>query len=155
VVFLRCDGKQKQVYQKPNMTEEKSQPMFATFGKKLGEDGRHRVVVKLVGVPNTDSEVATFLSELDEVYKSNTEFITLYDARAVGKVPPAVLWTIAAFLRARDDQTRERQLGVAIVLSSDFARTLLKSLFVLKPPACPLKTFSEVVEAKTWLRTLT
>jgi hypothetical protein len=125
---------------------------FSTFGQKVGEDGVIRVVIKLNGTPRDQSEVSVLLDNLEQVYQSNQQFVCLYDARAIGRVSPPVLWTIASYLRRKDDQTRERLQKCAIVISSDFAQKLLDSLFVLKPPACPLDTFRSLEAAKAWLR---
>jgi hypothetical protein len=124
---------------------------FCKFGIKESDD-RIRVFIKLQGVPQDDSDIASFLHQLDNVYKTKKSFVCLYDVRAIGRIAPSVLWTLASYLRKKDDETRERLLRCAIVISSAFAKKILDSLFVLKKPACPLETFSNMESAKEWLR---
>jgi hypothetical protein len=131
------------------------QQQFCQFGIKSCDD-MIKVIVRLEGVPKDDEGITSFLTQLDAVYATNRPFVCLYDVRAVGKVPASVLWTLASYLRKKDDQTRKRLLRCAVVFAPlSIAKKLFKSLFVFRPPACPLQTYEDIELAKEWLRKAT
>ena len=117
-----------------------------------GVDVCTKVFVRFVGTNCCTLSVDRYLSEMATVYADKKPFQVLYDATEVGRLPLYTIQKVAAFMRRFDDLTRLYLQKCAITISSEWARAALTTLFIIKVPACPLKTFTTVGEAKTWLR---
>ena len=111
-----------------------------------------KVFIRFVGTNCCDVSVDKYLNTMREVYAEKSLFLVLYDATQVGRLPLTTINKVASFMRTFDASTRLYLKGCAIVLSSEWAKASLNVLFTLKPPACPLQTFTSVDEAKLWLR---
>jgi hypothetical protein len=131
-----------------------SKTTTSTFARVDSRDdnGRLRVMVRFSGCPTCDGDVDTYLSDLNDVYEQEKKFVLLYDARNIGNITPKVMWRQASFMRKKDSHTKRLVTKCAIVLSSPLARKLLDTLFVIKPPACPLEVFDCIDEAKKYLK---
>lgn len=123
---------------------------FATLAYREDHRGKNKVIVKFVGSP--DDSMDEYLMQLDAIYKKKQKFYLLYDASHIGGITYTQVNKQAAFMRERDQDTRELVIKCAIVLTSDIARMMLDGLFVLKKPACPLQVFRTMEEAKDFLR---
>ena len=111
-----------------------------------------KVIVKFTGKPCCDMEMKTYLSSIGELYIKNKMFQILYDASEVGIPSSAQLRQQSEFMRHHDDQSQKILRNVAIVVKSTIARQMLNGLFLLKTPACPLEVFSDMIQAKLYLK---
>jgi hypothetical protein len=118
---------------------------------KVKQSGNN-VAVIFTGAPATDVTCTEYLKLLEEVYAKNSKFFILYDARRLGSVPWSQIMKQANFMKEKEDLTRRLMVRAAIVVSSSFARFILKSLFKIRKPAAPLQIFMELDAAKTYLR---
>jgi hypothetical protein len=114
-----------------------------------------KVLVKFSGTSCCDVSVDNYLTVISHVYEQNHAFVVLYDASSIGRIPMTLIHKQALFMRKYDTVSKEYLIRCAIILTSEWARASLKFLFSIKPPSCPLKTFSTQVDAKTWLRDVT
>lgn len=128
---------------------------FAKVGVKQDDDECWSVFVKFTGTPRDSNEVQEYLNKIKFVYDSHNDFVLMYEAEDIGLVSPMVLAQQANFMREVDHLTSSRVRGCSINLANSFADKMLQTLFVMKPPACPLKVFTKDKEAaKEYLRTM-
>lgn len=110
-----------------------------------------KVIVRFSGTP-TDEEMIDYLRFVGDIYKLNHPFIIIYDASEIGMLTLAQVYKQADFMRARDADTRRLIKCCAIILTSQIAKTMLNTVFTLKPPACKLDVFKTMEEAKIWIK---
>lgn len=118
---------------------------------KIKQNG-NRVIVRFQGRPTSLNESLEYLALLDKVYALNRPFIILYDARAIGWMPMAYIKQQAAYMYEREALTKKYMVRGAIVVSTPWAKRLLKALFTIKKPSAPISIFTSVEEAKEYLR---
>jgi hypothetical protein len=114
-----------------------------------------KVLVRFAGTSCCEVGVDNYLKTMSEVYDKQQPFVVIYDATEVGRIPLTLINKQAAFMRKYDHVTKEYLVRCAVVLTSEWARSSLKMLFTLKPPACPLRTFATIDEGKEWLKVVT
>ncbi len=113
-----------------------------------------KVTCTFTGITSCESNIASYLQSMDAVYKQNKKFRLLYDARKIKElIPYKYISQQAKFMRDRDAETTVLIDRCAIVIKSETIRFLLKTLFKLKKPACPLYIFTDMKDACTYLKT--
>ncbi len=121
--------------------------------KKEEPDGLLKVYVRFSNQSPTNEMIDKYLSEIEDVYNQKRKFIVLYDASDISiMIGPAQLYRQVAFMQKKDAETREYLLRCAIVITSPFVKALLDGVFALKSPACELKIFNNVIDAKAFLQ---
>ena len=110
-----------------------------------------KVLVTLAGTPCCDMELTAYLQEMEEVYSRSRPFQILYNASHVGVPSAQQLKQQVSFMRRFDECTRRLVDKCAIVVTSMVARASLRTIFLLKPPACPMSVFSTLSDAKEYL----
>lgn len=113
---------------------------------------QHRVVIKLVGSPRSDVDVDLYLSEFGKILESEKPFLALFDASEVGYITPTQIYRQATFLRDRDKYSKIFMKRAAVIVKSDFSRSMLNLLFSIRQPACPLKICESMKEAQEYLK---
>ena len=113
----------------------------------------HKVIVKFENAPQSDADIESYLDEMRRVYKINNKFVVLYDCTDMymTKISWKHIMMQANFMRAQEDATRNLMVRAAIVVNSDWARAILKTLFKVRKPACPLEIFNDHAGAKLYL----
>lgn len=114
-----------------------------------------KVLVRFDGTSCCDLGVDSYLKSMSKVYEKEQPFVVIYDATTIGRIPMTLVNKQASFMRKYDHITKNYLLRCAVVLTSEWARKSLKLLFMLKPPACTLKTFCKIDEAKAWITVVT
>ena len=111
-----------------------------------------KVIVRFTDTSCCEASVDSYLQNMSTVYERKEPFVVIYDATQIGRIPLTLVNKQANFMRKYDQITKKYLLRCAIVLTSEWARKTLKFLFTLKPPACDLKTFYTIDEAKNWIK---
>ena len=122
---------------------------FASVGSHMSDITK--VVVRFVGKPCCMEETNAYLKDMTEIYDKKIPFVVLYDATNVGILNKSVIMQQAKYMRSMDMYTRMYMSRCAIVVSSNMARTMLNTLFMIRKPVVPLKIYSDVLKAKQFL----
>jgi len=120
------------------------------FASLLQRDNRVRVTFD--GVPQNDTDYNTYITELDRIYTEKKQFVILFDARKIGAVSMSYIKQQAEYMHQRREDTVKYMNRVAVVVSSPMASAMLKTLFLIRPPAVKVKIFYDINKAKTYLR---
>lgn len=110
-----------------------------------------KVVVRFNNVPENDAEIDAFLETVKAVYDKNEKFVILYDCSNIGWMKWQHIMRQANFMREQEARTKELMVRAAVVVTHNIARGLLKALFKVRKPACPLQVFSSLDKAKAYL----
>ena len=99
----------------------------------------HKVIVKFENAPQSDADIESYLDEMRRVYKINNKFVVLYDCTDMymTKISWKHIMMQANFMRAQEDATRNLMVRAAIVVNSDWARAILKTLFKVRKTMVP------------------
>jgi uncharacterized membrane protein YwzB len=113
----------------------------------------NRVIVKFNGAPKSDIEcLEGYVHLLEQVYAKQEKFLILYDARDIAWMSFHHIKMQAEFMKEKEPQTRLYMVRAAIVVNSFAARTILNTLFSIRKPAAPCQIFTDLEEAKEYLR---
>ena len=125
---------------------------FATVRTKdEGPATMLKVEVSFAGTACCPEATQAYLSELRGIYDRRRPFQVMYNALHIGMPSMAQVRTQVDFMRAMDTITREYVVSAAVVIRSKYGRKLLKGIFKVKPPACPLRVFSSKPDAVGYL----
>lgn len=124
---------------------------FAEVKVTPKENGSLNVFVRFDGCA-TLPEVKEYLNKVEDVYKKNTRFRIIYDATCIGWISKALVDEQVTFMRKHDEDTKRLIERCAIVINSSVAKGMLDLIFIAKPPACELKVFRTVEEARNWMK---
>lgn len=122
---------------------------YAHFAKV--EQRAHKVVIRLQGTPSSDADIDSYLQDFDEILKAKKPFLALFDTSNIGVISLRDIKKQATFLRERDEYSRQYMKRAAIVVGSSFTKRMLRILFSIRTPACPLEIFDSMNEAKKYL----
>jgi hypothetical protein len=112
----------------------------------------NRVIVKFENSPGCVADVQQYLDKLKIIYDAQKPFIILYDASCIGWLSWEHIMLQADFMKDMEGATKHLMKRAAIVVSGSVARGLLKALFAIVKPACPLEIFNNVKDARTYLK---
>lgn len=128
-------------------------PFFSCEENDPGSDQVLKVIVVFVGVPCCSATLERYMQSIEEIYRRDRRFEVLWDARRIGIPSRRVLQVQASFMQKLDPLTRRLVRCSAIVVSSKLAKNMLRVLFRMKPPACPLRIFEDLDMARAFLST--
>lgn len=111
----------------------------------------NRVIVKFQDSPSGEQDVKKYLIEMKAIYDKKEKFLILYDCLKVGWLEWKYIKMQADFMHQQADETKDLMVRAAIVVDSAVTRGVLKTLFAIRKPACPLQVFNKKDKAKQYL----
>lgn len=120
------------------MLQKKFKHNFTKMWAEYNHTSYPIVEVNMKGNIKNDEEFYSFLKQWEELYEKKRDFVFIFDTRDVGWVSPTYAFKMASFitdLKRRDKQYLKRS---SIVVNSWWIKSLLKLIFYLEPPICPI-----------------
>ncbi len=126
---------------------------FATIREK-DEAELLKVEIKFNGKPCCGNEIDEYLQKVQKIYLQKRKCQILYDATHIGIITnKTYLGKLIGFMRSFDEDTKKYVDRAAIVVCDKTVRSILKGIFLVKPPSCPLQIVTSVQRAKVFLAT--
>jgi hypothetical protein len=96
------------------------------------------VEVNMKGTIQSDDEFNSFMNEWLELYERKRDFVFIFDTREVGWVDPRYALKMAGFITELKRRDRQYLKQSSIIVNSWFIKGLLKIIFYLESPVCPI-----------------
>ena len=109
--------------------------MWATFN----DTGYPIVEVHMEGTIESDEEFEQFLQEWRDLYIRERDFVFIFDTRKVGMVSMKYAFRMASFIKELKELDRQYLKRSAIIVGNWWVKILLKLIFVLQSPVCPIE----------------
>jgi hypothetical protein len=109
------------------------------------------VEVTLNGIPSDYQEFEYYLQAFDLLYGKKKKFNLLIDATNVGNVSFVYVARQAMHMHQNEDKTKKYVSKIALIINSQFAKNLLKSLFQHRKPVCETKIFKLTESGQKWI----
>ena len=109
--------------------------MWATFN----DTGYPIVEVHMEGTIESDEEFEQFLQEWRDLYIRERDFVFIFDTRKVGMVSMKYAFRMASFIKELKELDKQYLKRSAIIVGNWWVKILLKLIFVLQSPVCPIE----------------
>ena len=122
---------------------------FATFRVTKNPFTVQLVIEKERG---TQDEVKELMDGINSLFQCRSPFTLLIDARVMSSVDFSSAYDIAAFMKKNRENFKNFTLASAILIKSPLTRELIKTVFLIQPPASPNLVTTNEVEASKFLK---
>lgn len=109
--------------------------MWATYN----DAGYPIVEVHMEGTINSDEEFEEFLQGWRDLYLRGRDYVFIFDTRKVGFVSMKYAFKMASFIKELKEHETQYLKRSAIIVGNWWVKVLLKIIFVLQSPVCPIE----------------
>lgn len=112
----------------------------------------HSVIVRLDKTPRQMKDITDYLHDMRLIYEKKEQFMVLYDCLGLDVLEKKYIDVQVQFMRDQAEKTKNLMVCAAIVVNNLVLRGIIRTMFVVQPPACPIHICSTIDEASQILR---